>query len=142
MIGVQYYGEWRTFRIIQLYPLDAELDSSSSPVKHPLHSHPDQDITHKLSEMALDDSSMEEHGQSRENADTADSSVPLEEIPTLKVTARSRILVADSSKTKPSKNKVKDWTSIKYKFSLKMRHFCYSRLKVLLFQASLEPAGK
>lgn len=122
MIGVQYYGEWRTFRVIQMYPLDAELDSSSSPIKHPPHSHLDQgppDITHKLSELALNDSSMEEHGQSRENADMADSSLSLEEIPILKITARSRILVVDPSKTKPSKNKVKDGTCISYKFSLK-----------------------
>ena len=111
MVGVQYYGEWRTFRITWMLPLDtAELDPSSSPIK-PHTPHTDQrlpDVTHKLSELALDDSTMEEdNGPSRENADVADSPLLLEEIPILKITARSRILVVDTSRTKPSKNKVK-----------------------------------
>ena len=110
-VGVQYYGEWRTFRITRMLPLDtAEIDPSSSPVK-PHTPHTDQrlpDVTHKLSELALDDSTMEEdNGLSRENTDVADSPLLLEEIPILKITARSRILVVDTSRTKPSKNKVK-----------------------------------
>ena len=114
MIGVQYYGEWRTFRIIQMHSLDVnnELNSSSSPVKHSSHPRPhlDQeppDVVHKLSELALDDSSLEEQGHTRENADTADCTLSLEEIAVLKITARTRMVVIDPSKTNPSKYKVK-----------------------------------
>ncbi len=114
MIGVQYYGEWRTFRIVRMHSLNNELDSSSSPVKYPPHlPHLDQDppdIIHKLSKLALDDSSMEEQGQSRENADSSDSYPGLEKIPVLKITARSRMIVGDPSKTKPSDKGVSNVT--------------------------------
>ena len=112
MVGVQYYGEWRAFRVVQIHPLknsDEPDPLSSAPVKpHPHHldQHPD-DVMHKLSELALDnDSSMQEHGLSRENADTADSTLSLEETPVLKITTKSRIVVVDPFATNRIQNKV------------------------------------
>ena len=113
MVGVQYYGEWRTFRVIQIHPLknSDEVDPlSSSPIKprpHQLDQCPPDDVINKLSELALDnDSSMQEHGPSRENAEVADSTLSLEEIPVLKITAKSRIVVIDPSTTNHIQNQV------------------------------------
>ena len=110
LIGVQYYGEWRTFRVVQMHPLDNELDLSLSPVKHPPHLDQEPpDIVCKFSELELDDSSMEEeHRQSGENANSSDSRLSLEEVPILKITTRSRMVVVDPSKTTPSKHKVRE----------------------------------
>jgi hypothetical protein len=111
MVGVQYYGEWRTFRVVQMHLLkNTELDPSSSPVKpHPHLDHrPPDDITRKLSELVLDDdSSMQEHRLLGENADMADSTLSLEEILVLKITTRSRMVVVDPSTTNRIKHKVK-----------------------------------
>ena len=110
VVGVQYYGEWRTFRVVQIHPIknSDELDPlSSSPVKPRPHQLDHHDVINKLSELALDnDSSMQEHGPSRENAEVADSTLSLEETPILKITAKSRIVVVDPSATNHIQNKV------------------------------------
>ena len=117
LMGVQYYGEWRTFRIVKMQSLDSASDSSSSsPLKHPPHSDQEPpDVVHKLSELALDDgpSLAEEHAeQLSQNADVADSRLLSDEdIPVLKITARTKTIVVDASKTtKPSMPEVSDET--------------------------------
>lgn len=104
LIGVQYYGEWRTFRIVQIQSLDGELElSSSSPVKS---ADGGNDVVQRLSELVLENS-MEERDES--GRDSASLPWPLGEVPVLKVTARSRMVITSPSMdNKLSKPEVKD----------------------------------
>ena len=114
LIGVQYYGDWRSFRIVRINSLDDETGSSSPlPVKRV---NPDQDeaVVQQLSELALDSPTTmkkkEEEEQQRqragEGAEFADFGPP-DEVPILKITARSKMTVVDPSKKNNKSSRLK-----------------------------------
>lgn len=114
LIGVQYYGDWRSFRIVRINSLDDETGSSSPlPVKRV---NPDQDeaVVQQLSELALDSPTTmkkkEEEEQQRqwagEGAEFADFGLP-DEVPILKITARSKMTVVDPSKKNNKSSRLK-----------------------------------
>lgn len=105
LIGVQYYGEWRSFRVDRIQPLvdgDTQLEpSSSSPMKHSDVDR-DRDVICKLSELELDSPAIEQR-ESRENVDSGVS----EDVSIFKITARSKLKVIEHSvDSKCSKSKV------------------------------------
>ena len=94
---MQYYGEWRSFRIVRIQALDGEMESSTSPTKRS-GLDKDRDIVSKLSELVIDGSFVNQQhiSESMETTDLADSGLS-EEVSVFKVTSRSRIKVVKQS---------------------------------------------
>ena len=102
IIGVQYYGEWRSFRVVRIQSLGGETGvSTTSPVKL-VSRDSDQDVVRQLSELVLDSPST----ATERNADSARSSPSSSGVPMFKVTAKSRMVVSDPAVEK--KQKVSD----------------------------------
>ena len=102
---MHYYGEWRSFHVDCIQPLEdggAQAEpSSSSPTKRS-DLNQDCDIIRKLSELELDSPTAERHV----SGESVDSGVS-EEVPIFKITARSKLKVIEHSvDDKYSKNKV------------------------------------
>ena len=117
LIGVQYYGDWRSFRIVRINSLDDETGLSSPlPVKQ-VNLDQDEAVVQQLSELALDspttmkkEEEEEEEEQQRqragEGAEFADFGPP-DEVPILKITARSKMTVVDPSKKNNKSSRLK-----------------------------------